>query len=104
MGKALLRKGAALLRLNQPGPASDVLATCAEVTPKDAEVRRLLKEAETKRSPTWVCATGCCGPWGIVCGGPISQTVAEVVAPAAKKQLEPVAGAEADAPTADIVP
>jgi len=103
--KALMRKGSALLRLNLPGPASDVLATAAEEVPTDVEVRRLLREAEQRRSPTWICATGCCGPWGIVCGGPISQTVPEVVAPAAKKQLEHFRdGAEADAPTAEIVP
>jgi len=83
--KALMRKGAALLRLDQPGPASDVLATCAEEVPQDVEVRRLLREAEKKRSPMWVCATGCCGPWGIVCGGAISQVNAEVVAPARPK-------------------
>lgn len=86
--KALMRKGSALLKLNQPGPASDVLATAAEEVPNDAEVRRLLREAEKKRSPTWVCATGCCGPWGIVCGGPLAQTVPEVVAPAKRLALE----------------
>lgn len=86
--KALMRKGAALLRLNKPGPASDVLATAAEVVPNDREVRRLLRDAEKMRSPMWVCATGCCGPWGIVCGGPIAQTMAEVVAPASKRLLD----------------
>jgi len=79
--KALMRKGAALLRLNRPGPASDVLATALEVVPGDIEAKRLLKEAEARRSPTWICATGCCGPWGIVCGGPVVQTTAGVVSP-----------------------
>lgn len=82
--KALMRKGAALLRLNRPGPASDVLATAALEVPKDNEVRRLLREAEKMRSPTWVCVTGCCGPWGIVCGGPVSDSMSSVVAPAGK--------------------
>lgn len=83
--KALLRKGAALLQVNQPGPASDVLATAQEVVPKDIEVRRLLREAEFKRSPFWVCVKGCCGPWGIVCGGPVTSGAnAIVVAPADK--------------------
>lgn len=79
--KALMRKGAALLRLNSPGPASDVLATALEVVPGDMEVKRLLKQAEARRSPSWICATGCCGPWGIVCGGPVVQTTAAVVPP-----------------------
>lgn len=86
--KALMRKGSALLKLNQPGPASDVLATALEEVPSDVEVRRLLREAEKMRSPMWVCVTGCCGPWGIVCGGPISDTNASVVAPATKKSIE----------------
>jgi len=80
--KALLRKGAALLRMNRSGPASDVLATALEVTPGDSKIRRLLREAEARRSPTWVCVTGCCGPWGIVCGGPAASIMAEVVPPA----------------------
>jgi len=110
--KALLRKGSALLQLNQPGPASDVLATVAEVTPKCPEVRRLLREAEARRSPTWVCVTGCCGPWGIVCGAPAQTTGANAiyVAPAEKsKKAESDAGGDAEststAPTAsDIGP
>jgi len=95
--KALMRKGSALLRLNQPGPASDVLATAAEEVPNDAEVRRLLREAEKTRSPMWVCATGCCGPWGIVCGGAVAQAMPEVVAPASRKPLDE-AGAVQDKP------
>lgn len=104
--KALMRKGAALLQLNQPGPASDVLATAAEEIPNDVEVRRLLRDAEKRRSPMWVCVTGCCGPWGIVCGGPVAQTVPEVIAPASKgpsmqarirgEEVSDAAGAEAD--------
>eukprot|EP00401_Gymnodinium_catenatum_P040703 CAMPEP_0117476756 /NCGR_PEP_ID=MMETSP0784-20121206/10473_1 /TAXON_ID=39447 /ORGANISM="" /LENGTH=412 /DNA_ID=CAMNT_0005271041 /DNA_START=76 /DNA_END=1314 /DNA_ORIENTATION=- len=92
--KALLRKGAALLRLDKPGPASDVLATAAGVVPNDLEVRRLLREAEAKRSPTWVCVTGCCGPWGIVCGGPVvSGANPMAVAPAERPALEEQDGA-----------
>lgn len=63
--KALMRKGAAMLKSGQAGPASDVLLTAQEVSPKDAEVKRLLREAEKTRAPGWVCANGCCGPWGI---------------------------------------
>jgi len=85
--KALMRKGAALLSLNLPGPASDVLATAEEEVPHDTEVRRLLRRAEKMRSPMWVCATGCCGPWGIVCGGPVADTVASVIAP--RRGVEP---------------
>eukprot|EP00929_Paragymnodinium_shiwhaense_P074365 TRINITY_DN38049_c0_g2_i1.p1 TRINITY_DN38049_c0_g2~~TRINITY_DN38049_c0_g2_i1.p1 ORF type:complete len:398 (+),score=70.79 TRINITY_DN38049_c0_g2_i1:67-1260(+) len=89
--KALLRKGAALLNLNKPGPASDVLATCMDITPKDAECRRLLREAEARRSPTWVCAKGCCGPWGIVCGGPVVTSGANSIAvPPSEKPKEKV--------------
>eukprot|EP00933_Yihiella_yeosuensis_P025498 TRINITY_DN19785_c0_g1_i2.p1 TRINITY_DN19785_c0_g1~~TRINITY_DN19785_c0_g1_i2.p1 ORF type:complete len:209 (-),score=61.66 TRINITY_DN19785_c0_g1_i2:81-707(-) len=78
--KALMRCGVALLRLNKPGPASDRLAAASKAMPNDAELRKLLREAELKRSPTWVCASGCCGPWGIVCGGTVVSAQA-VVAP-----------------------
>jgi len=64
-GKALMRKGAALLKNGKAGPASDYLLTAKEVLPKDAEVKRLLFEAELARGAGWVCANGCCGPWGI---------------------------------------
>eukprot|EP00913_Durusdinium_trenchii_P031908 g29884.t1 len=77
--KALMRLGLGLLRTGKPGPASDWLAAAQKAMPKDSEVRRLLREAEMKRSPTWVCANGCCGPWGIVCGGPSVDTMAERV-------------------------
>merc|ERR1719245_1570152 len=33
--------------------ADAALVTALEVTPGDAETRRLLREAEAKRSPTW---------------------------------------------------
>jgi len=101
--KALMRKGSALLRLNRPGPASDVLATAAEAEPKNGELRRLLREAEARRSPTWVCAAGCCGPWGIVCGGPVvSSMLPQVVAPATKRnsglsQISPIITPETEA-------
>jgi len=80
--KALMRKGAALLRDGQPGPASDALAAAKKALPSDPEIRKLLREAEMKRSPTWVCVSGCCGPWGIVCGGPVSSAMPQVVPPA----------------------
>merc|ERR1719487_2869833 len=54
-----------MLKNGQPGPASDVLSTAQSVTPKDPEVKRLLWEAEKARGSGWVCASGCCGPWGI---------------------------------------
>mmetsp|Transcript_73186 Transcript_73186/g.118049 ORF Transcript_73186/g.118049 Transcript_73186/m.118049 type:complete len:348 (-) Transcript_73186:143-1186(-) len=79
--KALMRLGAALLRLGKPGPASDRLSEAAKAMPGDVELRKLLREAEMKRAPTWVCASGCCGPWGIVCGGPIVSSMPEVVPP-----------------------
>jgi len=79
--KALMRLGAALLRSGKPGPASDRLAAAQKAMPNDPEVRKLLKEAELKRSPTWICANGCCGPWGIVCGGPQVDAMAEAVKP-----------------------
>lgn len=85
--KALMRLGVALLRLGKPGPASDRLAAAAKAMPNDSEVRELLREAEMKRSPTWVCASGCCGPWGIVCGGPIVSAMPEVVVPRFKPDL-----------------
>ncbi|CAK0838697.1 unnamed protein product [Prorocentrum cordatum] len=93
--KALLRKGAALLRLGQPGPASDVLSAAAAAAPGDAEVARLLRQAEAQRSPNWVCVTGCCGPWGIVCGGPaqIADVMPQVVAPSARRLEAEPAGA-----------
>eukprot|EP00435_Cladocopium_sp_Y103_P048273 s452_g14.t1 len=75
--KALMRLGLGLLRTGKPGPASDWLAAAQKAMPNDAEVRKLLREAELKRSPTWICANGCCGPWGIVCGGPVIETMAE---------------------------
>eukprot|EP00930_Biecheleria_cincta_P010328 TRINITY_DN112382_c0_g1_i1.p1 TRINITY_DN112382_c0_g1~~TRINITY_DN112382_c0_g1_i1.p1 ORF type:complete len:347 (-),score=67.89 TRINITY_DN112382_c0_g1_i1:90-1130(-) len=86
--KALMRLGAALLRLGKPGPASDRLAEAAKAMPKDVELRKLLREAEQKRSPTWVCASGCCGPWGIVCGGPVSEAMPEVVKPRVRTEAE----------------
>lgn len=86
--KALMRLGAALLRLGQPGPASDRLAAAAKLLPGDGEVKALLREAELKRSPTWVCVSGCCGPWGIVCGGAIVSTMPVVVPPAKKLTVE----------------
>jgi len=66
--KALMRKGSALLKSGQPGPASDVLAAAAAEVPKDAEVRKLLREAEKTRPGNWVCMNGCCGPGFSVCG------------------------------------
>lgn len=63
--KALLRKGAALLKSGRPGPASDVLNLLLTIAPKDAEAKKLLREAEKARDPGWVCANGCCGPWGV---------------------------------------
>mmetsp|Transcript_54301 Transcript_54301/g.84470 ORF Transcript_54301/g.84470 Transcript_54301/m.84470 type:complete len:371 (-) Transcript_54301:7-1119(-) len=63
--KALLRKGAALLKSGRPGPASDVLNLLLTIAPKDAEAKKLLREAEKTRDPGWVCANGCCGPWGV---------------------------------------
>lgn len=82
--KALMRLGLGLLRTGKPGPASDWLAAAQKAMPNDAEVRKLLREAELKRSPTWICANGCCGPWGIVCGGPVIETMAEAVKPRLK--------------------
>eukprot|EP00406_Dinophysis_acuminata_P063935 CAMPEP_0179271166 /NCGR_PEP_ID=MMETSP0797-20121207/31835_1 /TAXON_ID=47934 /ORGANISM="Dinophysis acuminata, Strain DAEP01" /LENGTH=378 /DNA_ID=CAMNT_0020979509 /DNA_START=54 /DNA_END=1186 /DNA_ORIENTATION=- len=102
--KALMRKGKGLLRLNQPGPASDVLASALEVTPGDAQLRRLLREAEQRRSPTWVCTTGCCGPWGIVCGGPVMPSVPQVVPPAVKASSEPPREAAAGPPEGAVDP
>lgn len=86
--KALMRLGAALLRLGQAGPASDRLAEAVKALPHDLELRKLLREAEQKRSPTWVCASGCCGPWGIVCGGSVSDTMPEVVKPRVRADAE----------------
>lgn len=63
--KALLRKGAAMIKEEQAGPASNVLLAAQQIAPKDPEVKRLLREAEKLRAPGWVCANGCCGPWGI---------------------------------------
>eukprot|EP00439_Symbiodinium_sp_Y106_P068604 s2043_g11.t1 len=83
--KALMRLGAALLRSGKPGPASDRLAEAQKAMPNDPEVRKLLREAELKRSPTWVCANGCCGPWGLVCGGPIAETMPGAVQPRLKE-------------------
>eukprot|EP00434_Breviolum_minutum_P000567 symbB.v1.2.000494.t1/scaffold11.1/size528188/43 len=77
--KALMRLGLGLLRTGKPGPASDWLAAAQKAMPNDSEVRKLLREAEMKRSPTWVCANGCCGPWGIICGGPTVEAMAEAV-------------------------
>jgi len=85
--KALMRLGLGLLRTGKPGPASDWLAAAQKAMPNDSEVRKLLREAEMKRSPTWVCANGCCGPWGIVCGGPTVEAMAEVVKPRLKSEV-----------------
>lgn len=86
--KALMRLGAALLRLGKAGPASDRLAEAVKALPHDVELRKLLREAEQKRSPTWVCASGCCGPWGIVCGGSVSDAMPEVVKPRLRGDAE----------------
>ena len=65
--EALMRLGLGLLRTGKPRPASDWLAAAQKamsdayhilwakkfVRPKDVELRKLLKEAEMKRSPTW---------------------------------------------------
>jgi len=84
--KALMRLGLGLLRTGKPGPASDWLAAAQKAMPNDSEVRKLLREAEMKRSPTWVCANGCCGPWGIICGGPTVEAMAEAVKPRLKSE------------------
>lgn len=63
--KALMRKGAAMLKNGQAGPASDVLMLAVQESPTDRDAKRLLREAEKLRSPGWVCASGCCGPWGL---------------------------------------
>lgn len=86
--KALMRLGAALLRLGKAGPASDRLAEAVKALPQDVELRKLLREAEQKRSPTWVCASGCCGPWGIVCGGSVSEAMPGVVKPRVRTDAE----------------
>eukprot|EP00931_Biecheleriopsis_adriatica_P016874 TRINITY_DN1229_c0_g1_i1.p1 TRINITY_DN1229_c0_g1~~TRINITY_DN1229_c0_g1_i1.p1 ORF type:complete len:338 (+),score=82.62 TRINITY_DN1229_c0_g1_i1:66-1016(+) len=94
--KALMRLGAALLHSGQPGPASDRLAAAAKAMPKDKEVAKLLREAEKKRSPTWVCASGCCGPWGIVCGGSVVDAMPEVVKPRQKAEVQATKAADDD--------
>jgi tetratricopeptide (TPR) repeat protein len=72
--KALMRKGAALLNKGEAGPASDALMLAVQVAPKDSEAKKLLRQAEKTRDPGWVCASGCCGPWGI---GPHTQASAK---------------------------
>lgn len=96
--KALMRLGLGLLRTGKPGPASDWLAAAQKAMPNDSEVRKLLREAELKRSPTWVCANGCCGPWGIVCGGPVIETMAEAVKPRLKGTAEVTKAGTPDGP------
>mmetsp|Transcript_68355 Transcript_68355/g.164014 ORF Transcript_68355/g.164014 Transcript_68355/m.164014 type:complete len:267 (+) Transcript_68355:89-889(+) len=59
--KALMRKGAALLRSDRASAAVEPLVAAAEALPTDKELAKLVLEAQ-KASPNdaqWVCAAGC---------------------------------------------
>lgn len=84
--KALLRKAAALLKMgpeqeNSAALACEVLTAAKEADPKNREILKLMREAEIKRGGNWVCIMGCCGPWGIVCGGPVALEAVPEIGP-----------------------
>mmetsp|Transcript_436 Transcript_436/g.575 ORF Transcript_436/g.575 Transcript_436/m.575 type:complete len:260 (-) Transcript_436:102-881(-) len=96
--KALMRKGAALLRTARPAAAIEVLSVAAEALPSDKEVQRLLAEA-TKAAPEsaqWVCAAGCiqnCA--GLLCVPSLPTTSSKLtstaLAEAGSKKASPAA-------------